>query len=70
MRGLVAGGKVEGMTGRMTTMSQWSSSSSFGGSIEGHLQPAARDLALAPGLEWAGPQTPNPGKKAAYLGTP
>lgn len=27
------GWEVEGMTGRMTTMSQWSSSSSFGGSL-------------------------------------
>lgn len=41
------------MTGRMTTMSQWSSSSSFWRvpcRIEGHLQAAALDLALRLGL--------------------
>lgn len=53
MRGLSAGRKAVGMTRGMTTMSPWSSSFSFGGSpclgIEGHLQAAARDLALGPG---------------------
>lgn len=53
MRGLSAGRKVVGMTRGMTTMSPWSSSSSFGGSLvwasRGTLQAAARDLALGPG---------------------